>query len=201
MEKKKSANYIIPATFFTSLSPAAKAITKPLQTKQVAEKVAKPIVQPTLQKPVLKNVKRRASSLSLKSIHVKKEEKSESQLEENFDNHPKDVFTQSELEKSWKEYHAKLIAKGQKSIAATLISNMPKFGADFVITFELPNNLMSDQVEKEKPRLMKHLREVLNNYGITIQVLVSETVTKKFVYTPQEKYEKLLELNPTLGKL
>ncbi len=200
-EKKKSANYIIPATFFTSLSPVAKAITKPVQTKQVAEKIVKPTVQPTLQKPVLKNVKRRASSLSLKSIHVKKEEKSETQLEENFDNHPKDVFTQSELEKSWKKYHAKLIAKGQKSIAATLISNMPKFGANFVITFELPNNLMSDQVEKEKPKLMKHLREVLNNYGITIRILVSETVTKKFVYTPQEKFEKLLELNPALGKL
>lgn len=200
-EKKKPTNYIIPATFFTSLSPATKAIAKPVQPRQVEEKVVKPTIQPTLQKPVLKNVKRRASSLSLKSIHVKKEEKSETQLEENFDNHPKDIFTQSELEKAWKGYHAKLIAKGQKSFAATLVSNKPKFGANFVITFELPNNLMSDQVEKVKPKLMKHLREDLNNYAITIQVLVSETATKKFVYTPQEKYEKLLELNPTLVKL
>jgi len=200
-EKKKSTNYIIPATFFTSLSPAAKAISKPVQTKQVAEKVVQPIVQPTLQKPVLKNVKRRASSLSLKSIHVKKEEKTEIQLEENFDNHPKGVFTQPELEKSWKEYHAKLITKGQKSIAATLISNTPKLGADFEIIFELPNTLMSGQVEKEKPKLIKHLREALNNYALSISIVVSETVTKKFAYTPQEKYEKLVEINPTLAKL
>jgi DNA polymerase-3 subunit gamma/tau len=202
-EKKKSANYIIPATFFTSLSPVAKAITTPVQTKQVAEKaiVTRKEPEPVLQKPVLKNVKRRASSLSLKSIHVKKEEKSDTIEEENFDNHPKDVFTQAELEKSWKAYHATLIAKGQKSIAATLISSKPKLESGFKITFDLPNSLMSDQADREKPKLMKHLRADLNNYAITISIIVNETVTKKFAYTPQEKYDKLLEKNPSLAKL
>ncbi len=200
-EKKKPSNYIIPATFFTSLSPAAKAINTPVQTKQVAEKVVKSTEPPTLQKPVLKNVKRRASSLTLKSIHVKKEEKSETQLEENFDNHPKDAFSQKELENAWKKYYAKLIKNGQKSIASILMADKPKLLQNFQVQFSLPNNLMAGQLEREKPTLNKHLREVLNNYGITIQIIVSETVTKKFVYTPQEKYEKLLELNPNLGKL
>jgi DNA polymerase-3 subunit gamma/tau len=200
-EKKKSANYIIPATFFTSLSPAVKTITKPLQTKQVDEKISAPTIQPTLQKPVLKNVKRRTSSLSLKSIHLKKEEKSETELEENFDKHPKDVFTQSELETAWKSYHATLLSKGQKSIAATIISNMPKLENNFEITFDIPNSLMSDQVENERPKLMKHLRESLNNYALSISIVVNETVTKKFAYTPEEKYNKLLEENPDLAIL
>ena len=200
-EKKKPANYIIPATFFTALSPVAKAITKPIETKQVIEKVRQPVSQPTIQKPVLKNVKRRASSLSLKSIHVKKEEKSEAQVEENFDNHPKDTFDQKELEKAWKGYYTKLIKSGKKSIASILIADKPKLLQNFSVQLSLPNNLMASQLEREKPNLNKHLRETLNNYGITIQIVVSETVTKKFVYTPQEKYEKLLELNPALAKL
>jgi DNA polymerase-3 subunit gamma/tau len=200
-EKKKSANYIIPATFFTSLSPAVKTITKPLQTKQVDEKISAPTIQPTLQKPVLKNVKRRTSPLSLKSVHLKKEEKSETELEENFDKHPKDVFTQSELETAWKSYHATLLSKGQKSIAATIISNMPKLENNFEITFDIPNSLMSDQVENERPKLMKHLRESLNNYALSISIVVNETVTKKFAYTPEEKYNKLLEENPDLAIL
>jgi DNA polymerase-3 subunit gamma/tau len=185
-EKKKPANYIIPATFFTSLSPVAKAITKPVPTKQVAEKIIEPIAQPILQKPVLKNVKRRASSLSLKSVHVKKEEKSEVQLEENFDNHPKDVFDQKDLENVWKEYHTKLIKSGQKSIASILIADKPKLLQNFQVQLSLPNKLMANQLEREKPSLNKYLRETLNNYGITLIIIVNETVAKKFVYTPQE---------------
>ena len=196
-EKKKSANYIIPATFFTSLSPVAKEVHKPIHKKEVH----RTIETPTAQKPILKNVKRRSSSLSLKSVHQKKEEKQAINLDENYDNYPKEVFTQNELEKAWKGYHAILLANGKKSIAASLISNMPKLGTNFEITFDLPNSLMSSQVEKEKPKLMKHLREALNNYAISIAIVVNETVTKKFAYTPQEKYNKLVEKNPTLALL
>ena len=60
---------------------------------------------------------------------------------------------------------------------------------------------MSDQADREKPKLMKHLRADLNNYAITISIIVNKTATKKFAYTPQEKYDKLLEKNPSLAKL
>lgn len=196
-EKKKSANYIIPATFFTSLSPIAKELKKPDKLTFTKKKTKDPI----LEKPVLKNVKRRSSSLSLKSVHTKKEEKSETSFEENFDNHPKDVFTQNELEQVWNSYHKILIKNGKKSIAASLISNTPKLEETFKISLVLPNSLMADQIEKEKPNLLKHLRESLNNYGIILSVVVNETVTKKFAYTPQEKYNKLLEKNPNLALL
>lgn len=196
-EKKKSANYIIPATFFTSLSPIAKELKNTIKAPTHRKKRE----EPTLEKPILKNVKRRSSSLTLKSVHTKKEEKSETSFEENFDNHPKDVFTQNELEQAWNSYHKILIKNGKKSIAASLISNTPKSEEGFNISLTLPNSLMADQVEKEKPHLLKHLRESLNNYGIIISVVVNETVTKKFAYTPQEKYNKLLEKNPNLALL
>ena len=60
---------------------------------------------------------------------------------------------------------------------------------------------MQDQIEKEKPKLIKHLRTALNNYAIQLSIIVNETVTKKFAYTKKEKYDKLLEKNPTLAKL
>jgi len=199
-EKKKSANYIIPATFFTSLSPVAKEIAKPIQ-KAVIKEVPKPIVNTPITKPTLKNAVRRSSSLSLKSVHLKKEEKKVTNTEENFDNHPKDAFDQKDLENVWKEYHAKLIKTGQKSIASILIADKPKLLQNFQVQLSLPNQLMASQLEREKLNLNKHLREVLNNYGIAIQIVVNEIVTKKFAYTPQEKYEKLVEINPTLAKL
>ncbi len=204
-EKKKSANYIIPATFFTSLSPIAKSIVKTIEREKTVTKVEEPKVPikkvvPT-QQPVLKNVTRRSSSLSLKSVHLKKEDKKEVILDENFDNHPKDDFTQKELEKTWKLYHTELIKRGQKSIAATFNADLPVLKENFEIILTLPNTLMQGQIEKERPNLLKHLRTTLNNYGITVSILVNETVTKKFAYTPQEKYDKLLEKNPAMALL
>ncbi|WP_407704785.1 hypothetical protein [Tenacibaculum tangerinum] len=60
---------------------------------------------------------------------------------------------------------------------------------------------MKTQLEKGKPKLLKFLREKLNNYGIQLNIIVNETVEKKFAYTPQEKYDKLKEKNPLIEKL
>lgn len=207
-EKKKSANYIIPATFFTSLSPAAKEVSEkivteekkvvkeqPKEEKQVVQEISK-----ATPPPVLKNVQRRASAFSLKSVHQKKTETNKVE-EENFDNHPKDDFTQEKLEEVWNSYHKKLIKKGKKSIAAIIAADKPELKSEFEIRFTLPNKLMEDQFKQGKPKLLKHLRESLNNYGIQLNVILNETVEKKFAYTPQEKYNKLKEKNPMIEKL
>ena len=60
---------------------------------------------------------------------------------------------------------------------------------------------MQEQLKKSKPKLLKFLREKLNNYGIKINIILNETIEKKFAYTPQEKFNKLKEKNPLLDKL
>ncbi|MDB4496946.1 DNA polymerase III subunit gamma/tau [Flavobacteriaceae bacterium] len=205
-EKKKSANYIIPATFFTSIFPVKKQeiIEKPKPikkevTENSVEKVvsdAKEISKP----PILQNLKRRNNSLSLKSIHHKKEQQKKP-IEINYENHPKDSFSEKDLQKTLSEYQKLLIKKGEKSIASILAAADPKLLENFNVQFTLPNKLMKAQLKIEKPKLLKFLREVLNNFSITITVIVNETVEKKFAYTPQEKYNKLLEKNSSLKSL
>ncbi|MBT6378327.1 MAG: DNA polymerase III subunit gamma/tau [Flavobacterium sp.] len=202
-EKKKPANYIIPATFFTSLSPIKKQNTTVklapvVIKKEVVKDLIKPLVSP--KPPVLQNLKRRTNSLSLKSIHQKKEHKHTLQ-EVNYDNHPKDSFTEKELQKNWSDYQKLLVKKGEKSMASILAADLPSLQDNFNVQFMLPNKLMEDQLKLGKPKLIKFLRESLNNFGITIKVVVNETVEKKFAYTPQEKYNKLKEKNPFLKKL
>ena len=200
-EKKKSANYIIPATFFQSLSPAVKEISKLSQEKTAIVKSRE--IKDSKQKlktPVLKSAQRRNSSLTLKSVHEEKVVKKVAE-EENFDNHPKDIFTQEILQKLWKEYVTALISKGERSMASILATDIPKLGQDFEISFIVPNKLMEDQFRKGRPKLMNFLREKLNNYGIQILVVLNETLEKKFAYTPQEKYNKMKEINPLLAKL
>jgi DNA polymerase-3 subunit gamma/tau len=211
-EKKKSANYIIPATFFISASPkkqetpkvvAKSAPSAPVsqpkvETKTTTQEVRKEIS--VAAKPKMQNVQRRRSAFSLKNVHEKKESKKKV-LEENYDNHPKDHFTQEQLEQTWQTYHEKLQKKGERSIAAILAADKPVLKKDFVIEFSLPNKLMQDQLKQGRPKLMKYLRESLNNYGISLEVILNETVEKKFAYTPLEKYNKLREKNPMIEKL
>ncbi|WP_299060513.1 DNA polymerase III subunit gamma/tau [uncultured Polaribacter sp.] len=200
-EKKKPANYIIPATFFQALSPAVKEIAKPILKKAVVtEKKVVEQPKPKLATPILKTAQRRPSSLSLKSIHEKKVVKKIDE-EENFDNHPKDVFTEETLQKLWKEYVALLITKGERSMASIVGTDLPKLGKNFEISFTVPNKLMEDQFKKGRSKLINFLREKLNNFGIKISVILNETVEKKFAYTPQEKYNKMKEKNPLLEKL
>ena len=206
-EKKKSANYIIPATFFQSLSPTKKKIAKILVTKTETVKtpatavVEKP--KPALERPVLKNLGRLAkepSKYSLKGFNKQKDTK-KTAVQENFDNHPKDAFTEKKLQELWKSYVELLNKKGERSIASIIGTDIPTLGANFQISFTVPNKLMRDQFKKGRPKLMNFLREKLNNYGIAIVVLLNEAVEKKFAYTPDEKYKKLKEKNPLLEKL
>ncbi|WP_237275731.1 DNA polymerase III subunit gamma/tau [Tenacibaculum ovolyticum] len=208
--KKKSSNYIIPATFFTSLSPSVKKetvtsvpVVRTEEKVQVKPKIQAPLTKVVAEstKPLLKNIKRRASALSLKSIHQKKEIKTSFSEDENFENHPRTPFTHEELKDAWKKYYFKLQELGERSIAAILASSEPQLGKNYSIIFSLPNDLMKTQLERGKPKLIGFLREKLNNYGIQIDVVVNAIAEKKFAYTPQEKYNKLKEKNPLIEKL
>ena len=200
-EKKKPANYIIPATFFQALSPVSKEVSKPFQenTQTTASKEVK-VRKPKLEKAIYKSLEKRTSSLSLKSIHQKKEE-NKIAIKVHDDNHPKEVFTEKSLQKFWKEYVELLHKKGERSMASIVGTDLPKLEDNFKISFTVPNKLMEDQFKKGKPKLLKFLREQLNHYGIEIVLHLNETVEKKFAYTPQEKYHKMKDMNPLLEKL
>ena len=202
-EKKKSANYIIPATFFQALSPAKKVIQQPISVPKIIASIPEIVLEtpkPKAPKPVLQNVQRRSSSLSLKSVHEKKVVQ-KSAVEENFDNHPKEAFNEEKLQKLWKKYVSLLNEKGERSMASIVATDIPKLGKGFTINFTVPNKLMQDQFKRGRPKLLNFLREKLNNYGITIDAVLNETVEKKFAYTPLEKFNKLKDKNPLLGKL
>ena len=207
-EKKKPSNYIIPATFFTSISPPLKKeITLDVKVKNDLKTPPKvvdnePLASSTQisKPPILKNIKRRSNSLSLKSIHHQKDIK-KTTTEINYDDYPRKSFTESELQTAWKDFQKFLIKKGEKSIASILATDIPTLQENFHIQFILPNKLMEEQLKQVKPKLIKFIRESLNNYGISLNIVVNETIEKKFAYTPQEKYNKLLEKNAFLKDL
>jgi DNA polymerase III subunit gamma/tau len=203
-EKKKPANFIIPATFFQALMPAKKKEVIEVPKKEfeiptiVSESIPEKIAESP--KPVLEIARKRDSSLSLKSIFQPKEVE-KTAIKENYDDYPKTVFTIKKLELYWKEYANLLEKKGEQSMAAIISIGKPVLGENFQISCAVSNSLMQDQFLRTRPNLLHFLREKLNNYGIDILVTLDESISKKFAYTPQEKFNKLKEKNPLIEKL
>ena len=104
------------------------------------------------------------------------------------------------MRKLWKKYYNHLIKTGEKIIASIVNADTPKIkGNNIHLVF--PSPLMKEQLERAKGPLLKHLRENLNNYKINLVIDVNEEVTKKFAYTPQEKFLKLRDKNPAIDLL
>jgi len=203
-EKKKHKNFIIPASHFIKTTKAAvKEIIKKQAVSVQKNSVKRSVVtQEIAKKPTLnKQVNRRSSALSLNSISKKKEviKKPVDDLDNN-ENKPKDFFTETQFLELWNNYVTKLEENGEKIIASILKTDTPKIEENSIhLTF--PNSMMKAELLRVRPKLLRSFREKLNNYSIDFEITVNDDHQKKFAYTPQEKYNKLLEKNKALAKL
>jgi len=145
--------------------------------------------------------KHSVSGLSLKGLQ-KKKELQEKKASEKVDvsNLPSEPFTEIAMQAAWTEYVSKLINKGEKIIASNLEADQPTLNGTN-IQLEYPNETMKIEVERAQGPLLEFLKRKLNNYDIALDITVNEEVQRKYAYTPQEKYEKLLEQNPALDIL
>ncbi len=169
---------------------------------------AKAVKQPQEQNtPVSKkiDIKRpveRVSGLSISSLKAKKQhELNKIDVVIDQDSLPNDPIDETEMQQHWADFVEKLDGSGRKILASNLHSDIPKLIDNTVITICLPNDTMKKEIEREQYDLMEYLKLKLNNHFISLKITVSEEVAKKFAFTPEEKYEKLREKNPTIDLL
>lgn len=97
----------------------------------------------------------------------------------------------------WTKFAENKGSKGQKIIESLLLLNDPKLEGT-VIIHELPNEGSKIEFETVKIELLGYLRGKLHNHDISIEVVVNEEISSKKAFTPQERYNRLREINPNL---
>lgn len=118
--------------------------------------------------------------------------------DEDLDSKPKQSFSEADLHTKWNLFREQLKSEGAFNLYSIVNANQPKVQGQ-IILFVLPNKLMEEQFASAvKSRLVNYLRTELNNYGIQIQTKVVESEKKKYIYTPQDKFKKLAESNPSV---
>ncbi|WP_209405539.1 DNA polymerase III subunit gamma/tau [Pseudozobellia sp. WGM2] len=147
-------------------------------------------------------VSKRISALSISSLKAKKaHENNKKDHSIDINSLPRSPFSEEEMQKHWAEFVNEIDVKGRKILASNLNSDVPKLLQDTTIWIELPNSTMKKEIEREQYDLMEYLKTQLNNYFINLKITVNEETAKKFAFTPEEKYEKLREKNPTIDLL
>ncbi|HEU4497656.1 MAG TPA: hypothetical protein VFR70_11440 [Flavobacterium sp.] len=141
------------------------------------------------------------SALSLSSIKAKRElEKANASIVRPEAELPKNDFTETDMLLQWNKYAQRLGDKGHKIMESLLLINNPKLKGTTII-HELPNEGSKIDFESGKHDLLGYLRGKLHNHDIQIEAVVNEAVENKFAFTPQDKFNRLKEINPALDVL
>ncbi len=186
--------------YYSEESPAGKDEKEEPLDENPQIKETNPTATATATKTLPEIKREKVSGLSLKSITRKKElaeqQRAMAPVEEVMD----DEFDEEQLVNEWKKYTERLKKKGEKILASILESQTPVLkGNDIHLTF--PNETMKLDLEREENKLMGYLKKKLRNTHISLKIKVDERTSRKYAFTPQEKYEKLKEANPLIDKL
>ena len=162
------------------------------------------ITIPEIPKPVLTNISSTAtkvSALSLASIKAKKDlEAQQNQHQKHKEELPSEMFNETDLLLHWNKFAQKLTDSGKRLMATYMQMNAPTLN-NTIITLELPNHSTKEEFLTGSHELLGYLRGKLHNHDITIEVVVNEATEKKYAFTPQEKYERLKQINPAIELL
>ncbi len=141
------------------------------------------------------------SGLSIQSLKIKKQHRSK--IEESLpspDKLPVASFSEEEFTMVWEKYVQHLRDRGEMILASILAIDKPKINKAEILLV-LPNHSMREDLEKSQGQVLDFLKRELNNYELYFKITVNVATTKKYVYTDEEKYHKLVEKNPAVETL
>jgi DNA polymerase-3 subunit gamma/tau len=113
----------------------------------------------------------------------------------------KNEFTIEELMSVWEEYAIRAKEQKKSNLYGTLTDQKPVIKENYLIELPVTSKSQSSELEAERVELTAFLRQKLNNYYIKLTTVINQNESEKILYSPSEKYTRLLEKNPVLGKL
>ena len=221
-EKKKDKPYIKPAlkTDKAPQKPAAKeepkSIAEPIVAKPIEETSVETIKPPTLEKPDTESTTAPAepvkekpialdiqpkgvSGLSLSSIAYQKNIKANQPMIGKSTR--EETIGQESLETAWKALSSQLEADGEYNLAALLNLDSPRLKNKVEIHLNFPNKTNKLELESEKGKIIGALADALKNDLLQFVIHVSQEEQQNYVYTPRDKYEQLVKINPLVDDI
>jgi DNA polymerase III subunit gamma/tau len=113
---------------------------------------------------------------------------------------PATLFSQDQLEKTWEEF-AKTLQTESTLLYNLLKNHKPLLKENFVVEFCVDNKLLEEELNQKRNELLVWLCSRLENDKITFQIVVKEMMKTTRPYTDREKFNRMVEKNPSLKEM
>ena len=101
----------------------------------------------------------------------------------------------------WSSYLNKVESDGSQNILSILKMDLPKITDKFNIEFGVANSINKIELNKELESMLPYLMNKLNNHKIKFKINIIKRSNESFIYTTQEKYNKMKSINPAISIL
>jgi len=142
----------------------------------------------------------RISALSLSSIQKRRQGSTTGTEKKAHTRAPKRErpFELERAHSYWMEYARIQEKEGRKLVASSLEMAPPEVLDGSVLRVSLPNETMKKELEAAAGPLLAFMRDKLENDLVQLEVRIDEQQERRYIYTPEEKYQRLKEQNPTI---
>ena len=140
------------------------------------------------------------SALSLSSLKLKKEVNIEKEKEKENKISLENKFDLDALKLYWKKYSKNLSEKGNNSLSSLMEISEPSIFEENKILFNVPSKSNKKEIDLDRENICDFLKSNLKNDQIVLEVNIDESMNKEYYSTPQEKFDKLNEINPILNE-
>jgi len=113
---------------------------------------------------------------------------------------PDHAFTIEELQKAWNNFVSMRANNGSQMGEQVALNRIFELNGT-IISLNLDNQFQETLLNDVKPELLGYLRKTLQNRQIQLQHQVLASDVKRNPYTPQERFNVLVEKNPHLLQL
>lgn len=140
------------------------------------------------------------NGLSLKSIQYKKNHVNKVIENQESGKVLDEDFSLEDLKSTWVKFAEIIDNKGEKLLASTLLSDLPKLNGK-TIEIQMPNETMKIEIQQNRGRILRYIRNALKNTNLELEVLLNITQAKKYLHTNEEKYKHFVQKNPKVELL
>tara|TARA_Y100000385_G_scaffold122294_1_gene127099 strand:+ start:2700 stop:4445 length:1746 start_codon:yes stop_codon:yes gene_type:complete len=166
-------------------------------TKEDSEETNSPVNEGKIEeiiKPSEKKDKKIRSRFSLSDI-LDGEQKKENKVAKTIKK--SEEFSEEKMIEIWKGFSEKVKEEGKTNLYITLTSVLPTL-SETTIHLKISNDTQQKILDENKIELLNYLRTNLQNDFIKVRTEMSEQIKSDIPYTPKDKFNKMVEENPSL---
>ncbi|MDC0201965.1 DNA polymerase III subunit gamma/tau [Flavobacteriales bacterium] len=106
-------------------------------------------------------------------------------------------FSEEKMIEVWKDFSEKVKDDGKTNLYITLTAVLPTLSGT-TINLKISNDTQQKILDENKIELLHYLRITLQNDSVEVKTEMSEEIKNDIPYTPKDKFNKMVEENPSL---